>query len=190
MTRLGFLLLLMIGGAAYLLLSQNTQKKMSFDAVAVVDWENVTENLENMQAFKTRLKKKFEAYHNDFQKKEAELRAEYQDLVGAEKINPTGDRDKTLMLEKKRDQFNKDVLEVQQKAENRQKELNDFYVKSLEEFNAFSKKKISDFCKRHKIKLLLSKDRSFYVDASRDVTKNLIQELAAFHFSDDRYGEG
>ena len=139
------------------------------DQIAYLDLDNVISNTKAGKLIINELKKSKKTALSKFEKKEKELKKIENDINKQKNILSEDE------LKKKITNFRKEISIFQN---NKQKVINEFNQKKIDEFNKFFEKitpLIENYAKEKKIDIVLDKKNIFLASKKKDITQEIIK---------------
>ncbi len=139
------------------------------DQIAYLDLDNIVSNTKAGQLIINELKKSKKNALSKFEKKEKELKKIENDINKQKNILSEDE------LKKKITNFRKEISIFQN---NKQKVINEFNQKKIDEFNKFFKKitpLIENYVKEKKIDFVLDRKNIFLASKKKDITQEIIK---------------
>ncbi len=168
----------LMGGGAYLgHLFWHRQVPSLPLQVLVIRWEELWENLPEMEALKRKLNKKLESYHREFSDLEIQLRNENQGLAESQKSVNFKDSSQTKIFADRQKKFSEKVMKTQQEAERRQKELQEHHEESMRILREKINEAIKKVAHKHEADLVISQNQTSYYDPKLDITNEVLSLL-------------
>ena len=141
----------------------------SSENIAYLDLDNIVRNTKAGKSIINKLKVSKDTALKKFEKKEKELKKVEEDINKQKNV---------LSKEELRNKVSNFRKEISSFRNEREKLINDFNIKKIQEFEKFFKKItpiIGDYVKRENIDILLDKKNIFLANKNNDITNEIIK---------------
>lgn len=159
------------------------------ELIYVVNIQKIWEDLPATKQIQEDLQKILEIYHQQLTKTEAELKAEHQALLSAEK-SPMSVTE-SHALEKRKSAFEAKVEATQKNVETKQQSINKRHTLAMEKLRAIIHEKVKEVANEQGIEVILSAQQVIYSNHNRDLTDKVYEKVKAatnnFHMEPENH---
>lgn len=142
--------------------------------IGVVDFKELWTGLSAVKNLKHDLELTLKKAHQEFSEIESDLRQENANLLKL--ANEKKEKSDVTKLDKKRDSFERKIINVQKKAEKRQKSVNKFHAEAINKIKNIINQVIKEISEKNGISIVIYKDTILYHADSLDMTLKVFNE--------------